>query len=338
MSVGRLDPLLRRFVHDPPRLEGGVELRAEPLDEAHVQLDIRHEDHHLSLRAARLSVPYPSGLRRLLASDPAVEAVVVSHAPRGLAAAAEQLGIGLLDADGRGRLVGPGFVYVVPPEPSLARAVGPGRSSPFAPRASRVVRALLSEPAKAWRLSDVADLVALNPGNVHRALDALQRAGHVERDTERYVVVDPGSLLEAWADTAMQPRERFSWPLEGAPLQEAVAEVVDRLKGKAVVSGELAAELLAPHLPAEAALVHCLDGELWAELQAVSEAFGPPSPWSPAYHRLLVDLPDGGVAHFGTSLDGLPLVSPQQLYVDLVHAGGRAREAAEEVRRQRLGF
>jgi len=180
--------------------------------------------------------------------------------------------------------------------------------------------------------------VALNPGNVHRALDSLQRAGHVERDAERYVVVDPGSLLEAWADAAAQPRERFSWPLEGAPLQDAVAEVVERLEGRAVVSGELAAELLTPHLPAEAALVHCLDGERWAELHAVSRALGPPSPWHPSSRRLVVDLPDAGVAYFGAPVDGLPLASPQQVYVDLVHAGGRAREAAEEVRRQRLGY
>jgi IclR helix-turn-helix domain len=337
MADVQLDPLLRRLVHDPPRLEGGVALSAEPLDETHVQLWLRHEGHELSLRAARLSVPYPSGLRRLLAGDPEVEAVVVAHAPRGLAAAAAELGIGVLDVEGHGRLVGPGFVYVVPARQSLERTL-PGRSSPFAPRASRVVRALLAEPSRGWRLSELARLLEVNPGNVHRALDALHKAGHVERDAERYVVVDPGSLLEAWADAAVQPRQRFSWPLEGAPLWDAVADVVERLNGKAVVSGELAAELLAPHLPAEAALVHCLDGEAWVGLQAVSNALGPPSPWHPASDRLIVDLPDGGVSHFGAPADGLPLVSPQQLYVDLVHAGGRAREAAEEVRRQRLGY
>ncbi len=337
MADTRLDPLLRRFVRDPPRLEGGVVLRVEPLDEAHVQLHIRHEGHQLSLRAARLSVPYPSGLRRLLASDPLVEAVVVADAPRGLAAAAEELGVGLLDAEGRGRLVGPGFVYVVPPRPSLGRTLRPGRSSPFAPRASRVVRALLSEPDKAWRLSELADLVVLNPGNVHRALDALQRAGHVERDAERYLVVDPGSLLEAWADAAAQPRERLFLSVEET-LKDAVAQVIERLDCKAVVSGELAAEHLAPHLPAETAVVHCLDGEAWARLAAATRPFHLSNPWRMVSSPLLVDLPDGGVAHFGAPVDGLPLVSPQQLYVDLVHAGGRAREAAEEVRRQRLGY
>lgn len=318
-------------------MEGGVELDAEPLDEAHVQLHVRHGDRRLALRAARLSVPYPSGLRRLLASDPEVEAVVVAHAPQGLVAAAEELGIGLLDMEGRGRLIGPGFVYVVPPKPSLARTLGPGRSSPFAPRASRVVRALLSESSKAWRLSELANLVELNPGNVHRALDALQRAGHIERDAERYLVVDPGSLLEAWADAAVQSRERLTLPVKGS-LRLAVAAVVEQLDGKAVVSGELAAELFAPHLPAESAVVHGLDGEAWLRLQMAVRVRGVPTLWQMFDGRLVVDLPDEGVAHFGAPVDGLPLVSPQQLYVDLVHAGARSREAAEEVRRQRLGF
>jgi hypothetical protein len=337
MAVPRLDSLLRQLVNDPPRMEGGIELRAQPLDETHVRLEIRHERQHLSLRAARLSVPYPSGLRRLLASDPDVEAVIVAYAPPGLVAATEELGIGLLDAEGRGRLVGPGFVYVVPPRSSLPRALGAGRSSPFAPRASRVVRALLSEPSRAWRLSDLAELVALNPGNVHRALDALQRAGHLERDAERYLVVDAGSLLEAWADAVADPPERLLLPVKGS-LRLAVAGVVGQLDGKAVVSGELAAEELAPHLPAETAIVHCLDGDAWVRLQADSRAFRVSERWRMVTSRLVVDLPDEGVAHFSTPVAGLPLVSPQQLYVDLLHAGGRAREAAEEVRRQRLGY
>ena len=41
---------------------------------------------------------------------------------------------------------------------------------------------------------------------------------------------------------------------------------------------------------------------------------------------------------FSDVRDGLPLVSPQQLYVDLYRDRGRGREAAEHVRREVLGF
>ncbi len=84
--------------------------------------------------------------------------------------------------------------------------------------------------------------------------------------------------------------------------------------------------------------MHCLDGDAWVHLQAASRELQPSKLWQMFDGRLVVDLPDGGVAQFGAPVDGLPLVSPQQLYVDLVHSGGRAREAADEVRRQRLGY
>lgn len=84
-------------------------------------------------------------------------------------------------------------------------------------------------------------------------------AGHVERDGERYLVPDPGSLLEAWADAAAPPR---NWI--GLPVEESLRD--------------------------------------------------------------------------GASIDGLDVVSPQQVYVDLARAAGRGRQAGEEVRRQLLRY
>ena len=289
------------------------------------------------MRAAWLSVPYPSGLRRLLAADSNIDAVIVDRAPPGLDVAARDLGLSYLDRHGRGRLVGPGFVYVVPPRPELARALGRSRSSPFAPRASRVVRALLAEPSRAWKLSDVAALVRLNPGNVHRVLRALQEDGHLERDGDRYLLVDPGSLLEAWADAGAQRSEQIVIPVDG-PLRDSVLRTLERLDGMAVVSGELAAELLVPHLPARTALVHCLDAHAWDRLQATIRQSAPSLIEKFGGGSLVVDLPDEGVAQFGETVAGLDLVSPQQLYVDLARAPGRGREAAEQIRRQRLRY
>jgi hypothetical protein len=328
---------LRRLARHPPVLEGGVDLRLEPLDDVHADLVVRHGQNSLRLRVAWLSVPYPSGLRRLLAADPHIDAVIVDRAPPGLDVAAQDLGLGYLDRHGRGRLVGPGFVYVVPPRLEPPRAFGPSRSSPFAPRASRVVRALLTEPSRAWRLSDVATLVDLNPGNVHRVLRTLQEDGHVERDGDRYVLVDPGSLLEAWADAGAQSSEQVVVPVDGS-LRDAVHRTIAQLHGKAVLSGELAAELLAPHLPARTALVHCLDVHGWDRLQAAVGAQAPSLADRFWGATLVVDLPDEGVAQFGETIGGLDLVSPQQLYVDLVRAPGRGREAAEQIRRQRLRY
>lgn len=332
------------YLADPPVLEGGLELDLEPIDDRRALLLVRDRGHRFRGRAEVLTVPYPSGLKRLVALRPEVEVVLVDHASRGLDDAARDLGVGLLDRRGRGRLVGPGFVYVVPPvDPGDARrqsAARPVASSggvaPFAPKASRAVRALLADPRREWRLAELARACRMNPGTAHRILGALVDAGFVERSAKAYVVEDPGSLLDAWAGQAVRarPSNRVVLPI-GGDVRSVTEEVIDVLGGAAVVSGELAAELYAPHLPAARALVHCVDAGAWDPRRIADAVTDRPLRVS---GQVVVDLVDEGVADFSQVRDGLRLASAPQLYVDLHRERGRAREAAEHVREQVLGF
>jgi hypothetical protein len=332
MSPSRQDSVLRRFAQHPPTLCGDIELSVDLVDDQHGVVRLRQGDVAVELDAAGLSVPYPSGLQQLLARKRDIDLIVVDRAPPGLREAAEKAGLGYLDLHGGGRVVTAGLVYVAPPHP--AARVQESRSSPFTPTASRVVRTLLSDPHNRWRLSDIAALSHLNPGNVHRTLAGLVDRGVVERDENAYHVADPGSLLEAWADQHQRPRQRVWEPCEG-DLKRCVRDLLDQLGENAVVSGELAAEELAPYLPAEAAIIHCLDAEAFAALTAEDEAslaFGAPR------GQILVDLADEGYSAFHSERSGLPLASPAQVYVDLAADRGRGREAAEHLRREVLRF
>lgn len=328
-----------RFIACPPELAGGVVLSVQPADRGRVRLWLRH-----------------------------AEAVVVAHIPSGLDSAADELGVSYLDRHGFGRLVAPGFVYVAPPRvagiqrmlggdlPEDGRGAGaaspgmrsPGlpeapesqpekprpRVSPFAPKASRLVRALLANPERSWRLSEIAGEVEVDPGNAHRVLGSLLDLALLERDEDSYLVPDAGSLLEAWAEAGRRPRERVVVPIDDGlkrPLERLIAPRPDAY----AVSGECAAELMAPYLDARQALVHCLDGDALAAVQALGEEVDRPLR---AAGRIEAVPADERVGDFGSVVDGLPLVSPAQLYVDLFRQRGRAREAAEHVRREVLDF
>jgi hypothetical protein len=329
---------LRRFAARPPAPEfGNVTFSASLLDDGQEgTVRVTHADQTVALRAAGLTLPYPSGLDRARARFPDAELFVVDRAPRGLRRAASEQGVNYLDLRGHGRVVVPGFVYVAEPRPDVAGLVR-NSASPFAPKASRVVRALLSDPSARWRLSDLAALSHSNPGNVHRTLSALVDSGVVERDEDSYVVADPGSLLEAWAEQKQVAREQVSVAVEGT-LREDVERWLERLGGHAVVSGELAAEILAPYLPAESAIVHALSTDAFAAIEGNRARFPLLSGLAPGAGRLVLDLADEGVADFGTSAQGLPLASPQQVYVDLAGDVGRGREAAEHLRRHVLAY
>jgi hypothetical protein len=335
MANAKQSSVMRRLAQRPPKLEGGIELVVELADEQRGVVRLQHREIVEQLAAAGLSVPYPSGLHRLLANQPETQLVVVERAPPGLREAAERANLSYLDLSGRGRVVTPQLIYVVPPLPGWGR-IGSTATSPFAPKSSRVVRVLLSDPAKSWRLSDIALLSHLNPGNVHRTLAALVDRGMVERDNDAYIVADPGSLLEAWADQHQLPRDRTWLRIEG-DLREFVSQVVRQLDGDAVVSGELAAESLAPHLPAESAIVHSLDAERFAGLPSVRDTRSLPR-FGVSPGEVLIDLVDEGYGEFRSERDGLPLASPVQVYVDLAQDRGRGREASEHLRRQVIGF
>jgi hypothetical protein len=211
----------------------------------------------------------------------------------------------------------------------------PRRTSAFAPAASRVVRALLVDPVHHWRLSDIAGITDSNPGNVHRTLAALVDTGLVERDEDFYVVPDPGSLLEAWADQAQQPRERYFLEIERAPLEDS-KRLIAELRGSAVVSGELGAELLAPYLSSESAVVHLSDEDDFR----TTLGSAPMAPLAPVARpgRLLVDLADPGTDQFAAPVKGLRVAHPVQVYVDLFRDRGRGREAGEHLRRELIRF
>jgi hypothetical protein len=335
MTVTSQIDLLRRLAQASPTLEGGIELSVDHIDDQHGVVRLQQGDVVAELKATGLSVPYPSGLRRLLSQDPDVDLVVVERAPPGLRSAAENEGVSYLDVKGRGRVVADGLVYVATPHLDRGR-FGVPRSSPFAQRSCRVVRVLLTDPRRSWRLSDVAVLSHLNPGNVHRAFSALVDRGMVERDNDAYVIADPGSLLEAWADQNQPPRER-AWMRADGDLRAFVRDLIRLFEGDAVVSGELAAEELAPYLPAESAIVHCLDPERFSRLQHTDKPRSLPRlGLSPG--EVLVDVADEGYGDFRSDETGLPLASPTQIYVDMAQDRGRGREAAEHLRRQVIGF
>jgi len=326
---------LEALAHNPPQLQGGGWCSLDLRDSRHAWLVIGFGDNRLAMSAAYLSVPYPSGLRRLLLREPDLEAVIVDRIPAGLLKEAAAADVAILDKDGYGRVVTSRLVYVAPAPPGTAL---PSRSSssPFAPKASRLVRTLLVAPGNRWRLSMLADTAEVDPGNAHRVLANLMERGLVERDEDEYLVADPGSLLEAWAESTTRPHEQLSLPVSG-DLADELRVILPVLDHKAVVSGEFAAERLAPYLPAQTALVHCWDRTAWERLgRDITPRYVPEG--IALGGRLVVDLADEGVARFGVSDDDIPLVHPVQAYVDLFTAPGRGREAGEHLRHELIRF
>src|SRR5467141_2680071 len=72
----------------------------------------------------------------------------------------------------------------------------------FAPRATRVVRVLLVEPGRAWRLEELAKAGEVSLGHSHNVVKRLEALAWVERDdSQRIRLSKPSDLLEAWCES-----------------------------------------------------------------------------------------------------------------------------------------
>src|SRR5207244_2852889 len=72
----------------------------------------------------------------------------------------------------------------------------------FAPRATRVVRVLLVDPARAWRLEELARAASVSLGHAHNVVKRLEELAWVERDADQRIRLGkPADLLESWSDS-----------------------------------------------------------------------------------------------------------------------------------------
>lgn len=328
-----MHPLLQRFLKVVP-LQAGALLEAAPSSDRALTITLSSNGETSHLKAVPLTRPYGSALNRLLADDPTVDIIITDHIPKGLPEAARQSGVGYLDVMGGGRVEAHNLHYEAPiaPRTRLER-----RSSPFAPQATRAVRSLLCHGAgHVWRLGELAAEAHLDAGNLRRVLVSLMDSRFIERDGEAYVLVDPGGLLDAWAQNRRIPDARLTLPLAGDELESQIRRLQNLFDPDSfIVSGELAAERYAPFFSASRTLLHCTDPQAWEELRhwAAAEE-GPQDPGG----VLSIDPADADVGRYGREMNGLMFASPVQTYVDLRMGTGRAFEAAQHLRSHVVGF
>lgn len=208
----------------------------------------------------------------------------------------------------------------------------------FAPRATRVVRALLAEPARAWRLEELARAADVSLGHSHNVVKRLEDLRWVARDeAQRIHLSKPADLLESWC-------ESYSYRLSDIASYFAPERLTRKFMGELARAAAAEGRRYAFTLNAGAALVvpqprvpaiHCyLEGDptpvaTRLGLRRTAEADG-------ALHLLAPY--DSGVFYGALEKAGLSVVSLPQLYADLRSYERRGPEQAEHLRREAMGY
>lgn len=248
------------------------------------------------------------------------------------AAVLAELGVGYLDLAGNARLaVGP--LYVERTGHPNPHAEERSLASLFAPKTSRLVRALLAHPARAWRLQELADEVDVSLGLVAKAKASLLDGEYVLDTPEGLALADPDGLLDAWlvADRR-RPRPRGYYSLDGvADAERRVCDVARASGARAALTSFSGAERVAPHVRySHASVLVETDA-----LEAVAERAGL-RPVETGANVRLHEPYDDGTFYGAWDVDGLPVAHPVQLVLDLAREKGRGEEAADHLRRHAL--
>jgi hypothetical protein len=209
-----------------------------------------------------------------------------------------------------------------------------GAADPFSPKSSRIVRAMLSEPAKGWRVRELADHpdVKVSPGLVVKVKRTLLEESYaVERDALLFLR-DPMGLLENWARNYSGPAEQIKMYFlgEAETAENAVARWCRENDLNYALGGNSAAWRLAPEVRYSVAAVYVEERGFSPDMFDKLSKYKGGKRVDTGANLLLWRPFDRSVLAGSHSEDktGLKVTSAVQTFLDLKKHAGRGEEAA----------
>ena len=204
----------------------------------------------------------------------------------------------------------------------------------FKPKSARILRVLLGDPPRAWRVTDLAETAQVSLGLVSTVGSALREREWAEQTGDGLQLTNPNGLLDAWAEDYEKPNAeelRFYTHHHGKALTDLLGSL-DPGSGRVAFASFSAADWYAPY-------VRQNTSQFYADplgLKALQSQLDLTIPAKGA--NFIVRVPDeGGVLDDARCVaPGLLATSPVQTYLDLMRAGERGIEGARHLRETML--
>ncbi len=202
----------------------------------------------------------------------------------------------------------------------------------YSPKAERVLRVLLTAGKRTWRMQELADESQVSLGQVANVKKLLADREWIktEADGLRLRSFDDAVLpmLTEWAQNYRADRSAAGEYYSLDPIPQTEAALVSasrRLKTRLAFSGFSGAGRLAPAVRYQRITAYAVGG-----FSALADSVRL-KPVSSGANVTLIEPYDEGVFYGTKEFEGAPVVSPVQLYLDLVQTKGRGEEAAAAI-------
>lgn len=244
--------------------------------------------------------------------------------------------VGYLDLEGNAHLAFD-TVYIDRRVPTRPPAEQRALRSLFKPRAAQLLRVLLRQPGRAWRVTELAQEANVSLGHVSNVRHALIDREWARPNERGLILSQPDALLDAWRDAYEPPpgeQLRFYTHLHGEKLEDAAKHAFNAIRPTCAYASFSAARWLAPY--ARNATVY-----FYADLVGVGELEKALklSPILKGENVEIHRLDDRGLfLDIIEPAPGILCTSAVQTYLDLAQAGERGREAAQHLRLETLDW
>ena len=247
-------------------------------------------------------------------------------------------GVGFLDLEGNVHLSFDGIFIdrQVANKPESERRE---LKSLFTPKSAQVLRVLLRDPYRVWRVVELAEAAAVSVGHVSNVRNGLLDRERADVSNDGLLLSKPDALLDEWASAYDPPagkRLSFYTTLHGGALEDAARQTLSagNEEGQAVFASYSAAQWLAPYARTGTQYFYADQ----KGLERLHDALG--LSVASKGQNVIVTLPkDAGL--FRDIVEpalGAVCTSPVQTYLDLHVAGERGVEAADHLRKEMLAW
>ena len=196
----------------------------------------------------------------------------------------------------------------------------------YSPKAARVLRVMLNNPGRRWKLQPLADEAQVSLGQAANVKRLLLDRECIRAEPEGIAVSEPQALLTEWGENYNYRRHQISdfYSLKTvAEIEAALAETCRQEGIKYALTGFSGAARVAPFVRYQRVTAY-----VQGDIEGLAQRLGLSRVSSGANVGLWMPY-DEGVFYATQDYDGARVVSPIQLYLDLRGSRGRGEEAAD---------
>jgi hypothetical protein len=198
----------------------------------------------------------------------------------------------------------------------------------YSPKAQRVLRVLLSTPRKSWKTKDLSEEAQVSLGQVSNVKKLLADREWVRIEAEGFLLSQPEVLLQEWAENYSYKKNRVRdfYTLKSAPeFETELASAYARENLAYALTSFSGAARLAPAVRQQRVVAYVEESNVdIVSLLSIKEV--------PTGANVSLLAPfDDGVFYGAREIDGIRIVSPIQIYLDLIGFRGRGEEAAAAI-------